>query len=465
MLNSYFNTLIFLLILFFSNSGILYAQTTDENDNDKVKDIAKNVLTIQINGTINPSTTDYIKAGMKEAEESGSEALLILLDTPGGLLNSTKDIVKLLLNTDIPVIVYVYPKGATATSAGVFITLAGNIAAMAPGTSIGAAHPVSIGKRNTRPKKSPLEKDDPDKKDEQETESEDIMGEKLENFAISFIQSIAEERGRNVEWAEEAVKNSDSITAKEALEKNVIDVISPNIPSLLNEINGRQVSVSDKKIVLNTGGAKQKNFEMSLKQKIVNILSTPDIAFLLLSLGSLGILIEFYNPGTIFPGVAGLISLLIGFVSLQILPFNYAGLALVFIGLALFAAEVYVTSYGLLSLAGLISFIFGALLLFDTNESNLRVGYQVIIATSLALGLFFIFVVYSVTKTLKLQTMSGFEGLVDETGEVVSWEGAKGKVYINGEYWDAFSDEALNPGDKIKVVESEGSLNIKISKI
>ncbi len=321
-----------IIIIFFCFIGTICS--------DAYAEAGKNVTSIQINGTINPSTTDYIKAGLKEAEEKNSEALLILLDTPGGLLNSTKDIVKLLLNSEIPVIVYVYPKGSSATSAGVFITMAGNIAAMAPGTSIGAAHPVSIGGKNTKPKKNtnPLEKKN-ETSEKEEKENSDIMGEKIENYAISFLQSIAEERGRNIEWAEQAVKNSDSITASEALKLNVIDVISPNVPSLLNSINGKKIKVNEKQLVLNTSGAKQSFLEMSLKQKIVNILSTPDIAFLLLSLGSLGILIEFYNPGTIFPGVAGIISLLIGFVSLQILPFNYGGLALVFVGLALFVAE------------------------------------------------------------------------------------------------------------------------------
>lgn len=446
-----------IIIIFFCFIGTICS--------DAYAEAEKNVTSIQINGTINPSTTDYIKAGLKEAEEKNSEALLILLDTPGGLLNSTKDIVKLLLNSEIPVIVYVYPKGSSATSAGVFITMAGNIAAMAPGTSIGAAHPVSIGGKNTKPKKNtnPLEKKN-ETSEKEEKENSDIMGEKIENYAISFLQSIAEERGRNIEWAEQAVKNSDSITASEALKLNVIDVISPNVPSLLNSINGKKIKVNEKQLVLNTSGAKQSFLEMSLKQKIVNILSTPDIAFLLLSLGSLGILIEFYNPGTIFPGVAGIISLLIGFVSLQILPFNYGGLALVFVGLGLFVAEVYVTSYGLLSLAGLISFIFGAILLFDTSESDIKVGHRIIIATSATLGIFFLYVVYSVSRTLNLSTMSGFEGMVGEQGEVVSWESGSGKIFINGEYWNAFSDDILHSGDKVKVIESMGSLNIKVSK-
>lgn len=451
-------TLILLLSLILFSFGLLLSTSAQD-------DLSKNVTTIEINGSINPSTTDYIKAGLIEAQANNSEALLILLDTPGGLLNSTKDIVKLLLNSEIPVIVYVSPKGSSATSAGVFITMAGNIAAMAPGTSIGAAHPVSIGSRNTKPKNNnnPLDKKNDDKEKESSSNT-DIMGEKIENYAISFLQGIAEERGRNVKWAEQAVKNSDSITANEALKLNVIDVVSPNVPSLLNSINGKEVKVNDKKLVLNTSGARQNFFEMSLKQKIVNILSTPDIAFLLLSLGSLGILIEFYNPGTIFPGVAGLISLLIGFISLQILPFNYGGLALVFVGLGLFVAEVYVTSYGLLSLAGLISFIFGAILLFETNESDLQVGHGVIIATSVTLGIFFLYVAYSVSRTVNLSTMSGSEGMLGETGDVVSWEGNSGKIFINGEYWDASSEDNLMEGDTVKVIESKGSLNIKVSK-
>ena len=271
------------------------------------------------------------------------------MDTPGGLLNSTKDIVKMLLNSEIPVIVYVYPKGATATSAGVFITLSAHVAAMSPGTSIGAAHPVMLGRGQKGPGKSE-EKDD---------KSSDVMDEKIENFASSFIESIAQERGRNAKWAVESVRKSASVTADEALSKKVVDIISPDIPTLLSEIDGRDVKVGGKSVRLETAGAHTQRLEMSLRQKVVNVLSTPDIAFLLLSLGSLGIFLEFYNPGMIFPGVAGLISLLVGFVSLQILPFNYAGLILLFLAMVLLISEAYVTSYGLLSLAALACLVFG----------------------------------------------------------------------------------------------------------
>lgn len=457
-MSAYKNLLLIILIAGFIFSFYTgYSSSAPESETGNRN---RTVLEIQIDGSINPSTVDYIKTAITKAENEGMEAVLILLDTPGGLLTSTQDIVKDILNSPVPVIVYVYPKGASATSAGVFITMSANIAVMSPGTSIGAAHPVSIGQRQRSPDQSKDEKNGEDAKSQ-----DDIMSEKIENYASSFIEGIAEERGRNVEWAAEAVRKSASITANEAVEKNVVDIVSPDIETLLKDIHGKKVKIGNEQLTLNTENSETQHLEMNLKQKIVDIISTPDIAFLLLSIGSLGILMEFYNPGMIFPGVAGLISLLIGFVSLQILPFNYGGLALLFLGLALFAAEVYVTSYGLLSIGGFIAFVFGALLLFDTPESDMRVGYEVIIATSLALGLFVLFVVYFLTKSFKLPAQGGFEGLREQQGEVLSWEGNKGKVFVQGEYWDAYSDEPLEKGDRIRVIKSEGELRIKVSKL
>ncbi len=412
------------------------------------------IVEIEINGSINPSTVDYIKAGLLEARARNAAALLILLDTPGGLLNSTKDIVKELLNSEVPVIVYVYPRGATATSAGVFITLSAHVAAMSPGTSIGAAHPVMLGGRQRGPGKPEEKKDD---------KSSDVMNEKIENFASSFIESIAKERGRNAEWAVESVRKSVSVTADEALKKNVIDIISPDIPSLLSEIDGKEIKASGQSVRLETAGAKTQRLEMSLRQKVVNILSTPDIAFLLLSLGSLGIFLEFYNPGLIFPGVAGLIALLIGFVSLQILPFNYAGLILLFVAMALLISEVYVTSYGLLSLAALACLVFGGLLLFDTPESDLGVSRGTIATVAVSIGLLSVFIVYLGIKSFKVPVQGGFEGMVGQKGEVVSWSQRSGKVYIGGEYWEATGEREFSPGEKIKVVESTGDLVVKVS--
>ncbi len=438
------------------------------------KEPSPGIVVIEINGMINPAALDYIRTGIDEAEGKSAEALIILLDTPGGLLNSTKEIVKLILNSPVPVVVYVSPKGASATSAGVFITLSANIAAMAPGTSIGAAHPVSLEPSG----------EEPGRKDGQEGNNggdntpvkragnppgdgpaKDIMGEKLENYASSFIESIAEERGRNVKWAEQAVRKSSSITSTEALRMHVIDLIAPDLDGLVKDIDGREVKLPGAEKTLHTTGAVISRIPMNAKQRLIDILSTPDIAFLLLSLGSLGLLLEFYHPGLVFPGVAGAVCLIMGFVSFQILPFNYAGIALLVLGIALFIAEIYVTSYGVLILGGLISFALGALLLFDTPESDVRVGFDSVIASTLAFGLFFAYVIFYLIKAQRLSPGMGYEGLVGKEGGAVSEIHAAGKVFIDGEYWDAVSDEPVQKGDRVRVTEALSGFKLKVKKI
>lgn len=442
-----------LLFIFFSYI-LIFGIDHALSDQDVIS--TKRITLIEINGMINPATDDYIRSGIESARENSSEALIIILDTPGGLLTSTKEIVKSLLNSPVPIVVYVYPSGATATSAGVFITLSANIAAMADGTSIGAAAPVLLGPGGGGQKS----------KDEEEGKNgnDKKMSEKIENFASSFIESIAEKRGRNVKWAIDAVRNSASITATEALKKHVIDLISPNLNELINEIDGKEVILPTGKKILNTKGAMVDRVNMNAKQRLIDILSTPDIAFLLISLGSLGLFIEFYNPGLIFPGVAGAICLLLGLVSLQILPFNYAGLALLALSILLFVTEVYVTSYGLLSVGGILSFILGALLLFDTPESDVRVGFDVVIAATLAIGLFFTFVAYYLVKSQRSAISLGFEGLMGEVGVAVTTIENKGKIFIHGEYWDAESDETIREGEKVKVVEKISGFKLRVKK-
>lgn len=473
-----------LLILFSSLSFYLsYADTNTKNlaepaeiqsttDGKSVDTTSDEIVLIEINGSINPATLDYINAGLEEAKIKSAQAMVILLDTPGGLLSSTKEIVKLLLNSPIPVVVYVSPSGGSATSAGVFITLAANIAAMAPGTSIGAAHPVSLvpgGKEPEKKDNNPIENIKKNTSEESnefnQKSNQEIMGEKIENYASSFIESIAEHRGRNVKWAIDAVRESDSITATEALDLKVIDLISPSLSDLQTQINGMKVKVPQGEITLKTEGAKIQRVEMTLKQRLVDILSTPDIAFLLLSLGSLGLLLEFYNPGLIFPGAAGVVCLMMGFVSFQILPFNYAGVVLLLLALVLFITEVYVTSFGLLTAGGAISFALGALLLFDTPDSNIRVGYGVVIASTAAIALFFGYIVFYLIKAQNLKPLVGMEGIVGEIGEAVSNIGETGKVYIQGEYWDAISDSPIKEGEKIKVVESKKGFKLKVEKV
>ena len=430
------NFYLYISVFLFLLSGVVsYRISAAEGE---VSPRAGRIVEIEINGSINPSTVDYIKTALSEARAQDARALLILMDTPGGLLSSTKDIVKMLLNSEVPVIVYVYPRGATATSAGVFITLSAHVAAMSPGTSIGAAHPVMLGRGQKGPGKSE-EKDD---------KSPDVMDEKIENFASSFIESIAQERGRNAKWAVESVRKSASVTADEALSKKVVDIISPDIPTLLSEIDGRDVKVNGRSVRLETAGAHTQRLEMSLRQKVVNVLSTPDIAFLLLSLGSLGIFLEFYNPGMIFPGVAGLISLLVGFVSLQILPFNYAGLILLFLATALLISEVYVTSYGLLSLAALGCLVFGGLLLFDTPDSDLRVSKGTIAAVAISIGLLSVFIVYLGIDSFRVPVRGGFEGMLGQKGEVISWS-QKAERFSSGESTGKRrASESFHPGKK-----------------
>ncbi|MGH7908281.1 MAG: NfeD family protein [Thermodesulfobacteriota bacterium] len=435
---------IFVLVSVFA---FLFLSLNSRSDSDK------KIILIEIDGTINPATLDYIRTGIEHAEKNSAEALVILLDTPGGLLTSTKEIVKLILNSPVPVVIYVSPSGATATSAGVFITLSAHIAAMAEGTSIGAAHPVMISPGGGG-------QGDTDKEDSEREK----FSEKVENFASSFIESIAQKRKRNAKWAIEAVRNSASITETEALNKNVIDLISPDLTELISKINGRQVDIPSGKKVLNTKGALVERLDMSAKQRLVDTLSTPDIAFLLISLGSLGLLIEFYNPGLIFPGVAGAICLLLGFVSLQILPFNYAGLALLLLSIILFVSEIYVTSYGLLSIGGITSFILGALLLFDTPESDVRVGFSVVIGAASAIGLFFLYVGYYLLKAQRSRVAVGFEGLLGEEGVATTSVERYGKIFIHGEYWDAESEETIGKGDKIKVIEVKGNFKLKVKK-
>ncbi|MEM7007782.1 MAG: nodulation protein NfeD [Thermodesulfobacteriota bacterium] len=463
-----------LLILMSAFSFYLSYADTDKEPAEKEQNSTdtlppNDIVLIQINGTINPATLDYIKAGLNEAEAKSAGALFILLDTPGGLLTSTKEIVKLLLNSPIPVVVYVSPSGASATSAGVFITMAANVAAMAPGTSIGAAAPVSLSPRGKQPENKD-QSPSTDKKDEKEGKSEektneDVMSEKIENYASSFIESIAEHRGRNVEWAIDAVRESDSITATKALELKVIDIVSPSLSELQTQINGMKVNVPSGEVTLNTKDAKIERISMSPKQKLIDVLSTPDIAFLLLSLGSLGLLLEFYNPGLIFPGVAGVVCLMLGFVSFQILPFNYAGVVLLAVALGLFITEVYVSSYGLLTTGGVISFALGALLLFDTPDSDVRVGYGVVIASTAAIVLFFGYVLFYLIRAQKLAPQMGMEGIVGQEGTAASDILQSGKVYIMGEYWDAQSDQPISDGDKIKVVESKKGFKLKVEKI
>ena len=393
---------------------------------------------IIIDASINPAVGDFIRENIKFSSDEGALALIIQLDTPGGLLSSTKSIVKDILGAPLPVILYVSPSGAGAGSAGVFITLAGHIAAMAPGTTIGAAHPVASGGQNI----------------------EGDMREKIENYTVSFIESIAQRRGRNVEWAEQAVRESVSITDIEALEKKVVDLIAADVHDLLAQATGREVEVGKESVTLDFTPAQLSagrfhivTVEMRLKHKVLNILSDPNIAYLLMMAGMLGLYLEFSNPGLLFPGLAGGICLILALTAFQVLPINYTGLVLIGLGMALLIAELFIPSFGVLGVSGIAAFVLGSLFLFDTPDSDIAVDRGIIFAASLAVGTFMFVAGSLAVHAWRRPVASGLEGLQGEIGEVRTRLAPHGKVWIHGEYWTAESDEDIEVGQKVQIVE------------
>jgi membrane-bound serine protease (ClpP class) len=394
----------------------------------------KHVDFISIDGGINPAADDFIRESIARAHDDGAKALVIQLDTPGGLLTSTRAIVKEILGAPVPVMVYVAPSGAGAGSAGVFITLSAHIAAMAPGTNIGAAHPVSGGGGEVK----------------------GVMAEKLENFTASFGETIAQKRGRNTEWAIQAVRKSVSITEKEALKKNVIDIVATNLDDLLKQADGKKVEVGEREVTLAVKDARIDRFEMSLKERVINVLSDPQIAYLLLMAGILGLYMEFAHPGVIFPGVAGAIALLLAFASFQILPINYAGLALIALGVALLIAEAFLPSFGVVGVGGAIALGIGSLLLFDTQNSDLVVGRSIVFAAVGTLSAYMLFIGYLVLRTQKRRQTMGAEGMVGKIGEARTALNPTGRVFVHGEQWSAEGEEEIGVGEKVQVVAVDG---------
>jgi membrane-bound serine protease (ClpP class) len=401
---------------------------------------AQSVHVITIDGTINPASAEFIHQSITRAAEQGAEALIIRLNTPGGLLKSTRSIVTDLLTAPLPVVVYVSPSGAQSASAGAFITLAAHIAVMAPGTNIGAAHPVGM----------------------QGGEKDSIMNEKATNDAAAFIRSISEKRQRNVKWAEDAVRLSKSITETEALRDSVIDLVSSSLQDLLQKIDGREVKIQETTRTLKTAHASIVTVEMGWKYHILDIISDPNVAYIFLLLGIYGLLFELYNPGSILPGVVGVISIILAFYSLHTLPVNYAGIALILFGVLLFVLELKITSYGLLSVGGAVSLLLGSIMLINSDSSLefIRISWSVIIPAVVCTILFFVFAIGMGVRAQRRKPVTGQEGLVGEIGEAlleVPPTTATGQVRVHGEIWTARSVEGVIPaGTQVKVERVEG---------
>jgi len=398
---------------------------------------AGQVTVIKVESAINPSSAEYIHESIQDAADAGSRAIIIRLNTPGGLLKSTREIVSDLLEAPIPVIVYVSPGGAQAASAGVFITLAAHVAAMSPGTNIGAAHPVSVG-----------------------SEMDSIMSEKVTNDAAAFIRSISEKRHRNVRWAEESVRKSLSITEAEALKEGVIDIVAPDLSTLLSELEGKVVTVREKADTLHLSGVTIVELKKSFQQEILDIVSDPNIAYIFMMLGIYGLMFELYNPGSIFPGVVGVISLILAFYSLHTLPVNYAGVGLIVFSVILFLMEIKIVSYGLLSIGGVISLAMGSIMLFKTDSilDVVEISWEVILTVVVATALFFIFVIGMGLKAQRRKPTTGSAGIVAEEGVAKTNLSPEGRVKVHGEIWSAtaLSGETIKKGDAVVVVKSAG---------
>ena len=396
------------------------------------------IIVIKANGVVNPVMSEFISKNIKDAASAKADALVIEFDTPGGLDTSMRDIVRNIIASETPIIVYVSPSGARAASAGVFITLSAHVAAMAPGTNIGAAHPVGIGGKMDK-----------------------TMSEKAENDAAAYIKSIAEQRGRNSEWAEKAVRKSVSITDAEALKLNVIDIVAPDLDSLLKSIDNRTVEMSTGKHIIKTKGIKVQHKEPGLRHKILSIISDPNIAYILMLLGFYGIFFELTNPGAIFPGVFGAISLILAFYSFQTLPVNYAGLLLIILAIILFILEITIISHGVLTIGGVIAMIIGSLMLFESPLPFFRLSLMVILPAVILTTLFFSLTIGLAVKAHRRKPQTGIEGLIGLEGTAKTDVHKEGLVFVHGEIWSAWSDEPIKAGEKV-IVDKVENLKLKV---
>jgi membrane-bound serine protease (ClpP class) len=390
-------------------------------------------MLITIDAPITPTVAEHIIKSIDRAAKQNAEALIIQLNTPGGLVDSTNNIVIKMMASSVPTVVYITPSGGRAASAGVFITLSANIAAMAPTTHIGAASPVQM-----------------------EGKMDKTMEKKVMNDLAAMVRGIAEKRGRNAAWAEDAVRKAVSATETEALKLRIIDLIAPDVPTLLKKIDGRTVDTVLGKRKLRTADAQVITIEQGLREKVLGIISNPNIAYILMILGFYGLYFELSNPGAVFPGVAGAICLILAFYALQTLPINYAGLMLIVLGIALFIMEAFITSHGVLGVGGTIAMLFGSLMLIDSPEPSLQISWAVIIPVVAASSLLFIITLTVAVRAHRSRVDTGKEGLIGMHAEAKTDVDVDGQVFLRGEYWNARSDEHIAKGEKVIVVAVEG---------
>jgi len=403
------------------------------------------IIVVKIEGAINPVVAEFVANEIRSANTSSEELIVIRMDTPGGLDTSMRKIIKAIQSSKIPVASFVSPSGSRAASAGTFITIASHIAAMEPGTNIGAAHPVNLMGGGTGGQAK-------------------VMEDKVVNDASAYIRSLAEQRGRNTHWAELSVRKSVSVSAEEAKRLNVIDLVAANLDSLVLALDKREVKLGGSIITLNTAEKNITFKEMNSRQRILDIIASPNVAYVLMMLGLVGLYLELSNPGLILPGVVGSVSLVLALYAMQTLPINYAGLLLIILGVVLLIAEVNVMSYGLLAMSGAISIFLGSIMLIDSDDPAMQISKMILYPTLGMTFLFSIGSIYLAKKAHQLVTTTGMEGLLGEVGVVKETLNLEGRVLIHGEMWMAESDTVISVGEKVSVEVVKG-LKIQVRKV